>query len=114
MSESNSDRIAQNISITYFCVYSLVFLVSSIYSAYEVEQQYHLIRTSKKTEKTKINKASNTETQIELNTINNEHESDAKYNKNEENEQINQKEKSCFKRTKKFIQYWLKTLWKKK
>eukprot|EP01084_Bolivina_argentea_P122265 216670_1 len=103
MAQSSSERIDQNISIIYFTIYALVFLIASIYSAYEVESKYHLIRT-------KNSNTSNTQKQLQLNVINNN-----KINHNQKPcKHNNYANMSCFKRTKKFVIYWVKSLWTKK
>eukprot|EP01084_Bolivina_argentea_P073991 134242_1 len=113
-SKLESETIALNISIIYFVIYGLVFLIASIYSAYEVESQHHII-ISRKTKPLKQN--------IELQIVSNDtkqtqHETEST-TVNDPNQVIDaiknmNTDVSCFKRTISFIKYWGKALWDKK
>eukprot|EP01084_Bolivina_argentea_P296579 510807_1 len=107
------DEVAQNIAIIYFSIYAFVFLVASIYSAYEVELIHHLLI---KNDNSNNNKLSEVHSQIELNVITtseNEHDvDDAKYNEPIDNK--SHENKHICKRLLKFFRYWTKSLWTKK
>ena len=74
----SAERYATTISIVYFSVYIAVFLIASIFCAYEVEQQHNLIRTHSRKQSTtsgkeassKINPSSETKGQIEFTLTN--------------------------------------------
>ena len=104
MADSNADEIARNIAIIYFSVYGFVFLISSIWSAYEVEEKYRLIRINS------VDSNKDVQNQIELNVVTTSTKSTSTASDLQKEIQY----QSCSKRTRKFLVYWLKTLWKKK
>eukprot|EP01084_Bolivina_argentea_P161606 281320_1 len=151
---STTDEVAQNTSIIYFVIYVSVFLLASIYSAYDV---YHLLFNAKSNQTTTETTLT---TNIELNEVDDENwkciqcgagsvvtstqqsqqcgvcgaakdyqeedsvddEKDCLKDKPQHEEKTdfvtenepNNKAKSCFKRFKKFMKYWGKSLWIKK
>ena len=134
---ASAERIASRISIVYFSVYIFVFLVASIFCAYEVEQQHKFIRTrsrQKSSSKQKVasnnNQQTETKEQIEIaltntskpsneQTDDNTNEEERKYepivqSEDEVSDDDHHKDISCWKMFKKFTKYWAKSLWVKK
>ena len=120
---TSAERIASTISIIYFSCYIFVFLVTSIFCAYEVQQQHQLIsahskKSSKHQKQTKdqieltLASTKNSSTEPHEEKYDPDEETDQKYN-DQDIAQTNTNE-SCFKPFKKFTKYWLKSIWTKK
>ena len=129
----SAETYATTISVIYFSVYAIVFLVASLYCAYEVENRYHLIKKQssvpKQSSTSKPSIATNqtlkqyesTPLHIQM-AISNEDVLEPDITESEEvkenmiynPESDTIKQKSCFKRWRSFTKYWMKSLWKKK
>eukprot|EP01084_Bolivina_argentea_P031597 58482_1 len=110
---STPEQIAQNISIIYFVIYGFVFLIASIYSAYDVEHKHNLLFTTQQNKSNETKK--DLDTAIELNEVQNiDIKQNEVSNALKENQSDENNHKPCTKRFVKFVKYWIQSLWVKK
>eukprot|EP01083_Nonionella_stella_P140444 430713_1 len=107
----SADSYAQTISTIYFTVYIIVFLVASLYCAYEVEEEHGLITKKSCNKPNESSKKGSNDTEHQLDLALSLSVTDAE---SEDESKISDVPMPCMKRWKKFTTYWAKSLWAKK